>query len=81
MASTTRETQMMGDASDLRHHFNTLMNNTSCLTNGIKLLSQQTLQHGSWMKHHIAFVASDAWRSFSPLSDWRRGPVLEEEIR
>ena len=41
MASTTRETQMMGDASDLRHHFNTLMNNTSCLTNSIKLLSQQ----------------------------------------
>jgi hypothetical protein len=36
----------MWDAGDLRHDFNALMNSTSCLTNNIKLLSQQILQHG-----------------------------------
>jgi len=38
--------EKMGDASDLRYNFNALINNTSFLTNKIKLLSQQTLQHG-----------------------------------
>jgi hypothetical protein len=33
-------------ASDLRHDFNAMMNNTSFLTNNIELLSQQTLPHG-----------------------------------
>jgi len=44
-AATTRETQTMWDAGDLRYDFNALTNSTS-LTNKIKLLSQQTLQHG-----------------------------------
>ena len=42
----TRGTQMMEYANDLRYDFNTLINNTSFLTKKIKLLSQQTLQHG-----------------------------------
>ena len=45
MAPTNMETRMMWDAGDLRHDFNALTNSTS-LTNKIKLLSQQTLQHG-----------------------------------
>ena len=44
--ATTRGTQTMEDANDLRYDFNTLINNTSFLTKKIKLLSQQTLQHG-----------------------------------
>jgi hypothetical protein len=43
---TTRETRMMCCVGYLRHDFNVMMNNTSYLTNNIKLLSQQTLPHG-----------------------------------
>ena len=42
---TIRGTQTIGDANDLIYDFNTLINNTSFLTNKIKLISQQTLQH------------------------------------
>jgi hypothetical protein len=42
----TRETWTMCYADDLRYDFNAMMNNTYCLTNNIKLLAQQTLQHG-----------------------------------
>ena len=46
MAPTNMETRMMWDAGDLRRDFNILMNNTFCLTNNVKLLLEQTLQHG-----------------------------------
>jgi len=41
-----KETQMMWDAYDLRHDFTTVKNNISFLVNKVKLVLQQTLQHG-----------------------------------
>ena len=73
MAPTNMETRMMWDAGDLRRDFNILMNNTFCLTNNIKLLSEQTLQHGQKADLGVGsdilllFVAADACHSFSPL--------------
>jgi len=72
-AAMTRETRKMWDVGDLRYDFNALMNNIFCLTNNIKLLSQQTLQHRQeirpwrWMRCPVALVAADAWHSFSPF--------------
>jgi hypothetical protein len=43
---TTRETQTMCYTGDLRYDFNATMNIISYLTNNIKLLSLQILQHG-----------------------------------
>jgi len=45
-AATIKETRMMWDAYDLRHDFTTVKNNISFLVNKVKLVLQQTLQHG-----------------------------------
>ncbi|PVH31727.1 hypothetical protein PAHAL_9G221700 [Panicum hallii] len=39
-------TRTMCYADDLRYDFNVMINSTSCLTNNIKVLSQQALQYG-----------------------------------
>jgi hypothetical protein len=79
-AATASETQDVG-CGDLRHDSNTLMNITSFLTNKIKPLSQQTCNMGR--KQTLVLDATTCCSLSIALApfQWRRDPILEEEIR